>query len=60
MTRTSPGMRAPRQALPAPSSNVYTVMLVIAFAFVVTAVVFNVLDLVGRYGVAWSKALWPF
>ena len=60
MPMIATGTRTPRQAAPKPASNIYTVMLVLAFAFVVLAVVFNLLDLVGRYEVPIGKALWPF
>ena len=59
MTR-SPGLRAVREAPAKPASNIYTILLVIAFVFIVTAIVFNELDLMGRYGVEWTKTLWPF
>jgi len=60
MTRTAPGFRAARQAPARAANNIYTVMLVIAFAFLVTAIVFNELDLIGTYEVEWWRTLWPF
>ena len=54
-----PTRRAPRD-LPKPTSNIYTVMLIIAFAFITLAVVFNVMDLVGRYQTSFQEAFWPF
>ena len=60
MTRTM--TRAPLAPRPKakPQSNIYTVLLVVAFVFVVAAVVFNEVDLITRYGVEVSKTLWPF
>jgi len=54
-------LRTAREAAAAaPANNIYTVMLVIAFAFLVTAIVFNELSLIGTYEVEWTKTLWPF
>jgi hypothetical protein len=54
-TRSRPGQPAAK-----PKSNVYTVLLIISFCAVVTAIVFTELHLVQDYGMEWSKTLWPF
>ena len=61
MTRTvtRPGLVPPKPKVKV-QSNVYTVLLVIAFLFVTAAVVFNELDLVGRYHVEVMKTILPF
>ena len=58
-TVTRPGLVAPKPKVKH-RNNVYTVLLFIAFAFIVTAIVFNEMDLTTRYGMEWTKTIWPF
>jgi hypothetical protein len=60
MTRTMTRAPLAKKPAPKPASNVYTVMLVVAFAFIVTAIVLNVVNLVTKYDVDVMKALIPF